>query len=46
MINGKQFGETGEIVDQCMPQNGLQDWALENWTNTPTHSTSTSIHFR
>jgi FtsP/CotA-like multicopper oxidase with cupredoxin domain len=35
MINGKQFGETGEIVDQCMPLNGLQDWALENWTNTP-----------
>src|SRR5258706_7135002 len=26
MINGKQFGETGEIVDQCMPLNGLQDW--------------------
>ena len=35
MINGKQFGETGEIVDQCMPLNGLQDWVLENWTNTP-----------
>lgn len=35
MINGKQFGETGEIVDQCMPLDGLQDWVLENWTNTP-----------
>lgn len=35
MINGKQFGETGEKVDQCMPLNGLQDWVLENWTNTP-----------
>jgi FtsP/CotA-like multicopper oxidase with cupredoxin domain len=33
MINNKQFGETGEIVDQCMPLNGLQDWALENWTS-------------
>jgi FtsP/CotA-like multicopper oxidase with cupredoxin domain len=35
MINGKQFGETGEVVDQCMPLDGLQDWVLENWTNTP-----------
>ena len=35
MINNKQFGETGEIVDQCMPLNGLQDWVLENWTSTP-----------
>jgi len=33
MINGKQFGEMGEIVDQCMPLNGLQDWVLENHTN-------------
>lgn len=33
MINNKQFGQTGEIVDQCMPLNGLQDWALENWTS-------------
>jgi FtsP/CotA-like multicopper oxidase with cupredoxin domain len=33
MINNKQFGETGEIVDQCMPLNGLQDWVLENWTS-------------
>jgi FtsP/CotA-like multicopper oxidase with cupredoxin domain len=32
MINNKQFGETGEIVDQCMPLDGLQDWVLENWT--------------
>jgi FtsP/CotA-like multicopper oxidase with cupredoxin domain len=35
MINGKQFEETGPIVDQCMPLNGLQDWVLENWTSTP-----------
>src|SRR6185436_17896311 len=34
MINGKQFEETGPIVDQCMPLNGLQDWVLENWTST------------
>ncbi|HYP00084.1 MAG TPA: multicopper oxidase domain-containing protein [Pyrinomonadaceae bacterium] len=33
MINNKQFGQTGEIVDQCMPLNGLQDWVLENWTS-------------
>ena len=33
MINNKQFGETGPIVDQCMPLNGLQDWVLENDTN-------------
>lgn len=32
MINGKQFNQTGDLVDQCMPQNGLQDWVLENWT--------------
>ena len=32
MINGKQFGQTGEIIDQCMPLNGLQDWILENYT--------------
>ena len=35
MINNKQFGETGEIVDQCMPLNGLQEWVLENWTTIP-----------
>jgi FtsP/CotA-like multicopper oxidase with cupredoxin domain len=32
MINGKQFNQTGDLVDQCMPQDGLQDWVLENWT--------------
>ena len=32
MINGKQFSETGEVVDQCMPLDGLQDWVLENYT--------------
>jgi len=32
MINGKQFGETGAVVDQCMPLSGLQDWVLENDT--------------
>lgn len=32
MINGKQFGQTGEVIDQCMPLNGLQDWILENHT--------------
>ena len=35
MINNKQFGETGPIIDQCMPLDGLQDWVLENWTNVP-----------
>lgn len=37
MINGKQFGETGPIVDQCMPQDGLQDWVLENYTSSALH---------
>lgn len=37
MINGKQFAETGEIVDQCMPLNGLQDWVLENHTKGAAH---------
>lgn len=32
MINGKQFGEYGEVVDQCMPKDGLQDWIVENHT--------------
>ncbi len=32
MINGKQFGETGPVIDQCMPLDGLQDWVLENDT--------------
>ena len=32
MLNGKQFNQTGDIVDQCMPLDGLQDWVLENWT--------------
>jgi FtsP/CotA-like multicopper oxidase with cupredoxin domain len=35
MINDKQFGEHGEVVDQCMPLDSLQDWVLENWTTTP-----------
>jgi FtsP/CotA-like multicopper oxidase with cupredoxin domain len=33
MINGKQFNQMGEIVDQCMPLDGLQDWVLENYTS-------------
>jgi len=37
MINNKQFGETGPIVDQCMPQDGLQDWVLENYTSRIAH---------
>jgi FtsP/CotA-like multicopper oxidase with cupredoxin domain len=37
MINDKQFGETGPVVDQCMPLNGLQDWLLENETSGPAH---------
>lgn len=37
MINNKQFEETGPIVDQCMPLNGLQDWVLENWTTSAAH---------
>jgi FtsP/CotA-like multicopper oxidase with cupredoxin domain len=32
MINGKQFNQMGEMVDQCMPLDGLQDWVLENYT--------------
>ena len=35
MINHKQFGQTGRVIDQCMPLNALQDWVLENWTTTP-----------
>jgi FtsP/CotA-like multicopper oxidase with cupredoxin domain len=37
MINNKQFEETGPIIDQCMPLNGLQDWVLENWTTSAAH---------
>lgn len=37
MINGKQFGEDGPLVDQCMPLNGLQDWVLENYTSVIAH---------
>lgn len=37
MINDKQFEEKGEIVDQCMPIDGLQDWVLENWTTRVAH---------
>jgi len=37
MINNKQFEETGPIVDQCMPLNGLQDWVLENYTKNVAH---------
>lgn len=32
MINDKQFEQTGEVIDQCMPLDALQDWALENYT--------------
>jgi FtsP/CotA-like multicopper oxidase with cupredoxin domain len=37
MINNKQFEETGPVVDQCMPANGLQDWVLENYTTSAAH---------
>jgi FtsP/CotA-like multicopper oxidase with cupredoxin domain len=37
MINDKQFGEKGPIVDQCMPLNGLQEWVLENYTTEIAH---------
>jgi FtsP/CotA-like multicopper oxidase with cupredoxin domain len=37
MINDKQFEEKGEVVDQCMPLGGLQDWVLENWTSSVAH---------
>ena len=37
MINDKQFEEKGEVVDQCMPLDGLQDWTLENWTTQVAH---------
>jgi len=32
MINGKQFNQMGDVVDQCMPLDGLQDWVFENYT--------------
>lgn len=32
MINDKQFEQTGPVIDQCMPLNGLQEWVLENYT--------------
>jgi FtsP/CotA-like multicopper oxidase with cupredoxin domain len=35
MINGKQYNQEGPHIDQCMPLNALQDWVLENRTNTP-----------
>jgi FtsP/CotA-like multicopper oxidase with cupredoxin domain len=37
MINNRQFGELGPLVDQCMPQDGLQDWVLENYTTEIAH---------
>ncbi len=37
MINGKQFGAFGETIDQCMPEDGLQDWILENHTKGAAH---------
>ena len=37
MIDRKQFGETGPVVDQCMPLDGLQDWVLENYTSEIAH---------
>ena len=37
LINGKQFGETGPVVDQCMKQDGLQEWVLENFTSQIAH---------
>jgi len=37
MINDKQFEEKGEVVDQCMPLDGIQDWTLENWTTRVAH---------
>jgi FtsP/CotA-like multicopper oxidase with cupredoxin domain len=37
MINGKQFGQTGNVIDQCMPLDGLQDWVLENYTAGVAH---------
>jgi len=37
MINKKQFGESGPIVDQCMPKDGLQEWVLENHTSEIAH---------
>lgn len=37
MINNKQFAQMGEVVDQCMPLDGLQDWVLENYTSEIAH---------
>jgi FtsP/CotA-like multicopper oxidase with cupredoxin domain len=37
MINDKQFGEMGTVIDQCMPLDGLQDWILENYTTVAAH---------
>ncbi len=37
MINDKQFEEKGPHIDQCMPQDGLQEWVLENYTSGVAH---------
>jgi FtsP/CotA-like multicopper oxidase with cupredoxin domain len=37
MINDKQFEERGPHIDQCMPQDGLQEWVLENYTSGVAH---------
>lgn len=37
MVNDKQFNQFGPHVDQCMPQDGLQDWVLENYTSGVAH---------
>jgi FtsP/CotA-like multicopper oxidase with cupredoxin domain len=37
MINNRQFAQMGEVVDQCMPEGGLQDWVLENYTPEIAH---------
>ena len=37
LINDKQFEEKGPQIDQCMPQDGLQEWVLENHTAGVAH---------
>ena len=34
-IDGKQFEQTGPVVDQCVKLGDLQDWLLENHTTVP-----------
>src|SRR6185436_13067149 len=37
LINDEQFEEKGPQIDQCMQQDGLQEWVLENHTAGVAH---------